>query len=75
MAKGLALLLGSKPKGGSDMGPPEGKDDEGMSSAKMTAAEDLIAAQESGDAKGVADAFQRMYDACAMGGGYEDDEE
>jgi hypothetical protein len=65
---GLLLALG-KPKPGGDEPPGDGAE-----SIKMNAAEDLIAAQKSGDAKGVADAFKRMYDACAMGGGYEDED-
>lgn len=74
MAKGAALLMAlGKPKGGSEMDPPEGESD-GMGGAKMTAAEDALAAFKSGDASALSDALTRHYDACAMGGGYEDEE-
>lgn len=45
-------------------------------SEKASAAEDMMAAIKSGDAEGVAHAFQTMYDLCAeaSGGEYEDDE-
>ena len=66
--KGGALLafLG-KPKGepGGDGEDMAEDDDGGMASAKMTAAEDAMAAFKSGDATALSDALTRHYDACA----------
>lgn len=65
--KGGALLafLG-KPKGASeDSEEPDMGDEGGTESAKMTAAEDAMAAFKSGDATALSDALSRHYDACA----------
>ncbi len=72
MAGIIASLVSKKP-------PPsegEGGDmDKKMSmGAKERAAQALISAVKSGDAGGVASAFQRMYDVCATSGGEEYDE-
>lgn len=63
--KGGALLafLG-KPKGPAEEGEDMG-DEGGTESAKMTAAEDAMAAFKSGDATALSDALSRHYDACA----------
>lgn len=61
--KGLLAILGAGPK------------DEEEPDQKVMAAKDLIRAVKSGDAGGVASAFQDMYDACAMGGHSEPDED
>lgn len=68
---GLLAMFSGSPKGG-----PEDDSADDMESAKMSAAEDIISATKSGDAAGLADAYQRMYDACAgkMGMGDEDEE-
>lgn len=60
---GLLAILAGKPKMGDDE-EMEGEGD-GMESAKMTAAEDAIAALKSGDASALSDALQRHYDACS----------
>lgn len=71
-AKGGGLLaLLAAPKGGAP-GKPGASAPGG--DAKTMAAEDLIDAIGAGDANGVATAFQRMYDHCAMGGGEEAEE-
>jgi hypothetical protein len=82
--KGLALLLGS-PKGMGKGKPMPGKsmadDDEEESSegmgggAKERAVRDFFTKGNAGDYKGAAAAAQRLYDACAMGGGESDEEE
>lgn len=73
--KGILALAMGKAKPGGDMPPGDDEDmGGGMEGAKMTAAEDIIEATKSGDAAMLADAYQRMYDACAGGGGYEDED-
>lgn len=75
MADGLLALIG-KPKGGppaEDMGddemlPPE-EGEPSMDAAKTMAAEDALAAFESGDAEALSDALTRHYEACAAKGG------
>ena len=70
---GALLAFLGKPKGGES--DESGEDAElgegdGMASAKMTAAEDAMAAFKSGDATALSDALTRHYDACAgMGKG------
>jgi len=49
--------------------------DDESPNVKVRAAEDLISAVETGDAKGVADAFKRMYDACAAEHGSDAEDE
>ncbi len=67
MAAAKGLLGAYADKGGSAL-PSGGKSPAAapMSDPKTMAAEDMIEAMESGDAAGLAAAFQRMYDACAM---------
>lgn len=65
--KGLAsiILASAKPKEDEEkeeMGADEGEQDE--EEAKLAAAEDLIAAVNSGDATKVVEAFQSMKDLC-----------
>lgn len=67
-----ALILAIKPKGkmeneAEDM-EQEGSENE-MNPAKMSAAEDILAAMESKDAKALAEAFTNMIQICSE---YED---
>lgn len=65
--KGLLAILGA-PKGAD--GPSEDLGGE----AKRQAAGELRSALEAKDDDAFAKAFQRMYDLCADGGDYEDEE-
>ena len=60
MAKGLAMLLG---------------EEEGGASEKEEAAQDLIDAVKSGDAKAVVLAFEALYEHCSMGHGEPDEDD
>jgi hypothetical protein len=71
---GALLAFLGKPKGGEsdesgEYGEGADLEGDGMESAKMTAAEDAMAAFKSGDATALSDALTRHYDACAGGGG------
>lgn len=74
MADGLLALIG-KPKGGApgEEMPEDAPPDTGepsMDAAKTMAAEDALAAFESGDAEALSDALTRHYEACAAKGDY-----
>ncbi len=71
MADGLLALIG-KPKGGPPGDEPDGDEmlppedgEPSMDAAKTMAAEDALAALESGDAEALSDALTRHYEACA----------
>lgn len=79
MAKVSALFLGlGKKKPGAEEDPMdepiESEDDGSEDAAHDDAAVALADAVKGGDAKAIRDAFKTMYDLCASGGGYEEDD-
>ena len=81
MKGGLALLLGSpkgmgkgKPMPGKPSADEEEADDMG-GGAEERAIRDFFTKGNAGDYKGATAAFRRAYDACAMGGESEPDED
>lgn len=68
----MALALG-KPKAGAEDADEEGDGDTDVGSgAMMSAAEELLAAVKSGDAKGVSQALHDHYNACVAAEGSEE---
>jgi hypothetical protein len=63
------LIVGkSKPKGAPSklMKPEEDESSDDLAEAKATAGEVFADAVKNGDGKAIADAFQDLYDLCAM---------
>jgi hypothetical protein len=72
---GILAMLAGGPKRGDEDAEAEESTEPSESNAETMAAEDMIAAIKSDDAKGLASAYRRLKAACEAGGEADESEE